>query len=129
LVSVRGGIYSGFAFSALPFGECKHSPTGQWIEPVALAVHFENMNVVCQAVEDRAGQAEGLPDGAVDMAHLEGFQQAQNLDVFALARFTHAGFQQTPQGLELGRQLPTLQWGGLPLGDAGIAYRLTGQTH
>jgi hypothetical protein len=45
--------------------------------------------------------------------HLEGFQQAQDLNIFASARLDHARFHQPPQGLELRRQVPLHQWGSL----------------
>ena len=58
-------------------------------------------------------QVERLPDGAVDVTHLEGFKKAQDLDILALARLTHPRLQQPVQGRELFRQIPALQWGCL----------------
>ena len=57
--------------------------------------------------------AESVFDGAMDMDHLEGLQQAQNLDVLALALLSHPRFQQPVQGGELSGQVPAFEWGGL----------------
>ena len=45
-------------------------------------------------------QIDGMLDRALHSAHFEGFQEAQNLDVLALARLTHSGFEQSVQGGE-----------------------------
>ena len=59
-------------------------------------------------VADRA-QFQRLFDSPVDMAHLEGLKEPQNLDVFALALLAHARFQQPVQGGKLPWQVPALQ--------------------
>ncbi len=61
-----------------------------------------------RVIADRA-EIQSLAHGAVDMVHLEGFQQPQDLDVFPLARFAHPGLQQPAQRGERVWQIPTLQ--------------------
>lgn len=50
-----------------------------------------------------------MPDSAMNMLHLEGFQQAQDLQIFALTRFTHSGFEQMVKGCKRIWDIPALQ--------------------
>ncbi len=57
---------------------------------------------------------ERLFDGAMDMMHLEGRQQAQDLGVLPLGPLSHPRFQQPVQGGELGGQIIRRQLGKDP---------------
>ena len=66
-------------------------------------------NQVLDRVVADSPKVERLAHGAVNVIHLEGFQQPQNLHVFPFALLAHPCFQQPAQGGELLRQIPAFE--------------------
>ena len=54
-------------------------------------------------------QSQGILYPLVDFLLAEGLHQAQHLDVLPLPTLTHAGLQETAQGIELSGKFPSRQ--------------------
>jgi hypothetical protein len=65
---------------------------------------------VLDGVEAHRAEAQGVPDGGMEVLEAEGLQKPQHLDILAPPHLQHARLHQAAEAVELLGQMPFRQW-------------------